>query len=371
MQKLLLLITPVIALSCSSASDFSFDCENKSRIDLQIQNIDLQRVDLPEFKTSMIGETIIGGDKLYYADKKLRSVYEITPSIDSCRRVLRAGHSNREYEGGIDAFYYSKDRDFRILCDCWITVFDLDSISMIQKSDFVIYSNPVPEEDFEAHAGTYSLLYDQLRAKEYNDTLYLSIAGNHPLWNMYIPGYFKNTRIIKGIPLLQKDGHFTLGRLSPTTKKQSGKRQFFMFDFDMDEAGNFYVSYDLDSLIYKFDHQFNIVESWGNAGRDMDFSEHKALPSLTNFKKSYEEERKKSHYRKICRVGEYTFRTYAKRLSATTDGLQIYRKNALIADVDIPRNIDIIGKIGDYYYSNVIGDESSADAKMWFYKFKL
>jgi len=100
----------------------------------------------------------------------------------------------------------------------------------------------------------------------------------------------------------------------------------------------------------------------------MDKSEHRAMDFET-YKKQRDAERKKAHYRKIKCVGDYTFRSYVKSVSAPYDGLQIYNGTTLVADVDVPKGLNVIGKIGDYYYSEVLGDEETM--KLWIYRFRL
>lgn len=367
MKKLLLTACVGFLFACSSETDFSFDAPNRSVRALRQHPPVLERIPLPDVETSGIGMTMVGDDKLYFADKKVQSVYEFDPANGSARKVLGFGRSKREFAGGINAIYYAGDDLFRIVSDCWLATFKRDSIGFLEQSHFFTLQKDESDSEIYAKADKYTYLYDKLRAREYNDTLYLSIAGNHPMMNMYIPGYFRKARIIEGIPLAKGKSNFVMGRLSPGLADQKGKRQFFMFDFDLDAEGNFYVTYELDSLIYKFDHDFRIVETFGNAGRDMDFTEHRTLVS-SEFKAAYVSERKKAHYRSIRRVGDYTFRSYAKRTDAATDGLQIYFRNELIADIDTPRGMDLVGKIGDEYYSNLL---STDDDRLAGYRLKL
>ena len=63
------------------------------------------------------------------------------------------------------------------------------------------------------------------------------------------------------------------------------------------------------------------------------------------------------------------FRTYKKGEQEISDGLQIYNTNKLIADVDIPKNMRVMGYIAPYYYSYVISDEDQET--MILYRFKL
>ena len=68
-------------------------------------------------------------------------------------------------------------------------------------------------------------------------------------------------------------------------------------------------------------------------------------------------------------IDNYIFRSYVKSLTAECDGLQIYDGKTLIADVEVPKGLNVIGKIGDWYYSELVRDEPSM--KMWVYRFRI
>ena len=110
------------------------------------------------------------------------------------------------------------------------------------------------------------------------------------------------------------------------------------------------------------------MQCWGYAGEDMNFGEHKWL-SENAFKQDSPDERHKAHYRKIKCIDNYIFRSYVKSLTAECDGLQIYDGKTLIADVEVPKGLNVIGKIGDWYYSELVSDELSM--KMWVYRFRI
>lgn len=367
----LLSILAITVVSCED--DYSFECPNNSKTNIQYDSIQISKVELSDFETCTFGITEVVGDKIYFADKQFKTVHEFDTDGKLIRKVLGAGRSRREHSSIIEHFYYSPEKGCFIILDNGnqLYTYDLDSVGMIiretksfYKKGGALYSNMAEKSE------SYSVLYDKLRFRDYEGMLYMSVAGNHPLFNMFIPGYFSDARIIRGVSLKKGDNTtIILGRMSPETHEHQSRKQFFMFDFDLDEDGTFFVNYELDSLIYKLDTKGDVIGSFGNEGRDLDFDEHSNL-SQDQYRDEYTDERKyKSYYKMIRKIGDYTFRTYQKRMNSTTDGLQIYDGEILVADVDVPKGIDVVNRIGDYYYSAVMYDDTSE--KSYVYKFKF
>jgi len=150
-----------------------------------------------------------------------------------------------------------------------------------------------------------------------------------------------------------------------------GKYYSSYFSYDIDTDGNFYVSFEPDSLIYKFDHHFKPLKTFGIAGDEMN-TKYTETKSIEQFKKLFHSERKTHGYYTWIEYVDETdllFRAYQKGVHAATDGLQIYQDGVLIADVNVPKGMYIEGYIEPWYYSNAIIDEM--DETMKVYRFKI
>jgi len=66
---------------------------------------------------------------------------------------------------------------------------------------------------------------------------------------------------------------------------------------------------------------------------------------------------------------EILFRSYKKSGDSPYDGLQIYHKNVLIGDIDVPEDFVVKGYIEPYYYSSADIDIEKGEIKI--YRFKL
>ena len=367
MKNLIYIIALACLFGCGGNNQFE-EIENCSKKEIRFNSLDVEKLLVPDFPTSTIGFSVLQGDAIYFGDQNKREVFEYIPECDSVRKVLGYGRGPREIDTGIDAMTYNGD-ELCIVSDIVISKYKMDSTGWFNRSSqFVAWIKRSDDGDMAERPDTYTKLYPKLRCREHNDTVYVSIAGNHPLFNPFIPGYFDKTRLIKGIPLQKQSKEFIFGQFSPQMKEQKGRYSFFMFDFDTDAEGDIYVTGELDSLIYKYDHTFRAVQCWGYAGEDMNFGEHKWL-SESAFKQDSPDERHKAHYRKIKCIDNYIFRSYVKSLTAECDGLQIYDGKTLIADVEVPKGLNVIGKIGDWYYSELVSDEPSM--KMWVYRFRI
>lgn len=142
-------------------------------------------------------------------------------------------------------------------------------------------------------------------------------------------------------------------------------------NYDIDQNGNFYVTYEADSLIRQYDNDYNELKCFGYAGIDMDLN-YKTITTLEESRKNWRNERlTKGYYNWLEYVDEtgLLFRSYQKGETRSTDGLQIYKDGVLIGDVSVPKGLKVMGYIAPYYYSYVIPNEEKEF--MYLYRFKL
>ena len=97
---------------------------------------------------------------------------------------------------------------------------------------------------------------------------------------------------------------------------------------------------------------------------------------IDNYKecrKNYRSEREtKGYYYWIEYVDEtgLLFRSYKKQ-SGTLDGLQIYKEGIMIADINVPKGLRVMGYIAPYYYSYIIPQLAENDDSLILYRFKM
>ena len=167
------------------------DCSKK---DIRFNSLDVEKLLVPDFPTSTIGFSVLQGDAIYFGDQNQREVFEYIPECDSVRKVLGYGRGPREIDTGIDAMTYNGD-ELCIVSDIVISKYKMDSTGWFNRSSqFVAWIKRSDDGDMAERPDTYTKLYPKLRCREHNDTVYVSIAGNHPLFNPFIPGYFDKAR---------------------------------------------------------------------------------------------------------------------------------------------------------------------------------
>ena len=140
---------------------------------------------------------------------------------------------------------------------------------------------------------------------------------------------------------------------------------FAFASFDIDKNGSFYVCFELDSLLYKYDKDLNQVATYGFAGKNMnlDYKEYKETEEVKSVHDFMDKERNsKGYYNWIEHIDEKNIllRFYKRGDCDMNDGMQLYRNNILIADVDIPKGYRYAGYAFNeiYLYKIDILDEN-------------
>ena len=130
------------------------------------------------------------------------------------------------------------------------------------------------------------------------------------------------------------------------------------------------INFEADSTIYRCSIDGNPKSAFGVAGRgmDQDYLNTKGFNEQTI--KNYMVNRStKGYYHKMTAVGNKLFRSYIRGVAAENDGLQIYDKDVLIGDVDVPKGFSVAGEINGMFYSEIIADADSGE--MYCYRFRL
>jgi len=225
------------------------------------------------------------------------------------------------------------------------------------RSETCFIAWPVPDDKrslFERDDFYNQLNYDHIIIIPHKDRIYFNVLVDADEFNISHHDYYCNARIL--IEVDMQDGTIlrTFGRLSPEIKYMSA---FWHFQYDIDENGYFYLSFEPDHLIYVYDNDYNIIYSFGHAGRDMNMDHLQLTLDETYMRRATVERKDKGHYTSIKKIGDYVFRTYKTGSPANVDRLQIYHGTTLIADVDVPPDFAVLGYIAPYYYSHFVGDE--------------
>ena len=346
--------------------------------DIKISGLELETIKLDSIQSSYVGYSKIINDSIYFTDKMFCKVYKFDKEGVFYNTFLRKGKGPKEIPiGQIQGFtstdnneylFFGASYDISVFNNNWERINTLQINWQINNSRSEMMKNPSPEM-----TGLYAPSYYKLILRTYNNNLYFPISSQSPNFNFVNSKlYYEQGRILAKMDI--KTGKVTklLGRYSPFYKDYEFLGQFSLINFDITKNGEFYVSYEPDSLIYYYDKDFTIKKVFGFNGRNMNVH-YDEVGTINEFQNNLEKQRK------LC--GFYTyleyidergllFRNYQKGSHADTNGLQIYKNGIFIGDVDVPVGFKkIIGYIHPYFYSNIIIDEKNENMKI--YRFKL
>jgi len=239
-----------------------------------------------------------------------------------------------------------------------------------QNVDEVRESDTPDPNEFSLYTLDYENLTLRADSKNY---LYIPIYAENPRFNAFSSSrYYEEGRILAKLDLKEGKIEQVLGKRSAEYLKYKYLGHHATFSYDIDGKDNFYIGHEIDSIIYKYDNDFNLIGKFGFAGKAMD-QNYKEVPEfdLRLLREAYGKDRPTRgyyHYVEYIDDQNLLFRSYTKGGSSTVDGLQIYKNESLIADVHVPKGLVVRGYIAPYFYGESILEN---DEDLQLYRFKL
>lgn len=337
-------------------------------VDISVDSIEIETVSVDSIDNcSYTGYSGVADGSLFYFDSVLAYLYTISESGTVEKRQLGLGKSAKELplKNAMQICYDADGHSFDILGGTYdLYIYEKD------KKPRRLDMKPEGNEASYASSTAYTF-WDEVVMASDKDNVYFNVLGN----NEKVDIFHRNDYLDKAAVMMKvskSTGKMTpIGGYSDFYKKNKDKVKHLPYCyFDTDGNGGFYFTYQVDSLVYHYDKDFNLVEKFGRQGRDMYMKLSDPGSTEESFVKAFMEDKDKvGHYYWIKRYGEYLFRSYFKSKDSQTDGLQIYKDGVLIGDVDVPHGFRIAGKCKGYFVSEIQFDEKSG--AMSFYRFKL
>jgi hypothetical protein len=380
----------IILLSCLVAMLFS--CEQKLQQkkkarhqfskNIQFDSIDLNLVSLSKFNTSFVGNFHINEEYIAFLDKKYGKIFHFNAKGELLDEYLGRGNSPFEINTAyIDGYLPLKNGNHLFLGSSFDLHFHSgDNFERI-KSVFLKWEG---EQDIEkvrsssepdvTQFALYTLDYQNLLLREgENGQIYIPIYGETQYFNgLNSDFYYKEGKILARMDVEAGKITEVIGNRSLRYLENKYLPHHASFSYDIDSLYNFYISHEIDSLIYKYNQDYELISAFGVKGSEMNtnYTEIKDFePKL--FKKLYFNERPKlgwySHIEFIDELG-LLFRSYKKGEHSEFDGLQIFKNETLIADLKVPKGFIVKGYIKPYVFGEVISENSET---LNLYKFKL
>ena len=349
-----------------------FSCNNPKTgvgdycADITVHELALETVSIDSIENcSYTGFSGTCNDSLYFMDEQLSYYYTISQEGKIGSRKLGLGRSSQELPTHPMGVSYN----------------DLSGelVTMGGTYDGYVYDGKVRKfrmqtegsKDSYASSSAYTL-WDYVTMRNEKSYMYYNVICDTKTTclNSSNKDYFAKAAIIMKVNLT--DGKMTpIGHYPDFYVENQGKvKQLPYYYFDLDDDGGFFMTFQADSLIYHYDSDFKLLDTFGFKGRDMDTKYSNPGNNDKDFAKAIRTDQEhKGYYTWLERVGDYIFRSYQKSSKATTYGLQIYKGGTLIGDVDVPRGFKVAGKVGDYFVSHIVIDEEAQ--KLYFYRFKI
>ena len=343
--------------------------KNESSKSIKIDSLNLNLIEYPDLKSSSLSGFIrLNEGNINFIDQRFGWIYKFDLNGKLVSKHLGQGEGpfelNTAFVDGVvnlnnndwlfmgssfDIHIHSKDDLERKL------LFTLGWVGNSNYADVRGSKTPNPEE-----FALYTLDYQNLTLrKDSNDNVYIPIYGESNNFNGFQNDrYYKEGRILAKLSLKTGKVEELLGNRSKEYLEYKYVGQHAYFSYDISKKDNFYVSHEIDSLIYVYDKNFKPLYTFGNEGLNMDKNYYE-VPyfNMKEIKKAiFDSKPTKGWYSHVEYIDEYDllFRSYKKNEKDKYDGLQIYKSNKLIADIEVPKNFKVIGSHGNRFYSDAI-----------------
>lgn len=378
----LLVFVLLLFVGCQSEQESGYFTQSANSVsDIQFESLELDSFYLEDVQSSLGGVLVMDGDKLNFVDYQFGRVYQFDTDGNFIELVIERGRGPSELpRGGITFYnqlpdgghlfvgssydYYVFNADYERLQDSMIR-FQQD------KPVEYLHNNPTPEDH-----RSYNLAYYMGDVRAAGDVAFLPLLGGEPQYTAFsftTDLFAEEARILASMNLETGEVDRIFGRLSPVYAQNPPARLFSFFFYDMTDDETLAISYAADPNIYLFSTDFEHLVTFGSDGRDMDMDfEDYSNVSERDFEDFLVRQwRSKDVFSSVTFIPETNllFRGYTRRADPDMDGLQIYRDNVLIADVDIPNMLKVIGYHDGWYYTDAEINEREETKKV--YRFRL
>lgn len=332
-----------------------------------LDSIAVDSIDVVVPNSSYAGFDNMHGDRIFFADKYFCWVYEFDKDGRQVARHVGQGRAPHEISLKEVMGYGVSPRGEHYFVGSARDVYVFDPAFTTQRR-LSFLPDPAGARDKEVfeRSDFYSPDYDNMIVREHKGTLLFNVTGGDEQSNISHRNYYTNSRIIMAVDADKGNVTDIMGRISPAVKYMSA---FWRHQYDIDDDGNFFVSFEADPVIYVYNNRFDLRHAFGHIGRGMN-SDYDELSAGREYGAlSAKEREEKGYYTSIRTIGDYVFRTYKTGGNMKNDRMQIYRDMTLVGDVAVPRDAAVMGYIAPYYYFHILADENKETLTL--YRFRL
>lgn len=324
----------------------------------------------------------MANDELLFLDMLRTEVRPILPNYQLGRPYLTQGDGPNQVPNFQS--FYSLGKEHLFISGWTYFIYD-SNWKMKQKGAFQFYTNDQlneimnnPRADM---AAVYEFKYYEQEPILTKDQLLVKIESSNPKFNFVMHrDYYQHARIAAMVNLNTGKIVEMLGRKPPKYLEYNFIPHHDHHYWDKTEAGQVFVSYEPDSLIYICDEKLKPIKAFGTSGIQMNTDYYEVNTVLDYDSYWYPSYTRKGYYKHIhvLENGKWVLRTYnqgtsdplAKGYGDNPKRLQVYKDYKLILDAPVPSFFKVIGERDGYIYADGSA-ENPENEEIIIYRFRL
>ncbi|GHB44842.1 hypothetical protein [Mongoliitalea lutea] len=371
-----------VFLGCSDEKKPAYNGEEVNYIpkqELSIGAITIDTLMNDSLMFSGLGQWIVFNDSLIFFDKRQNLVYVFSEDLMHTSTYLGKGDGPNLINSAVQSLTVFGDYlavlgssyDYYLINKHW----EIERKGMLDFNHEQIPYNQLMNQPNPDNVGIYEVLYEHLKfGHDYKGNLVFSIASTHPSFNyIWHEDFYKKGRIL-GIAS-PNDGKVSVkGTYSAIYQEYKFLSTLIGAPFSYIDASTYIQGYEVDSVLYKLDDSGKMHFAFGIPGKEMNIAYESFKPEdIDEFDARWSLDRNRSsYYHSLDFVEEsgLLFRGYSKS-NTVSDGLQIYKNDTLIGDVDVPKGFRFVGYKAPYYYGSFTYNPDREDDFLQILRFKL
>lgn len=218
----------------------------------------------------------------------------------------------------------------------------------------------------------YSYPFNNFNSFLIGDEVYMNMDSQHPRFNYLqtTEKFLNQARHVARINLKTEKVQMLVTGFPEIYHKKTYK--YFaqsLVNLFVNDDKTMIVNFEADSTIFICNTAGIPIRGFGRSGEGMDI-DYKEVHSTADQEQYYSNRNEKGYYGHLYydEKNKRIFRSYIRGGSSVDEGLQIYEDECLTADIKVPLGFIVAGKIGEYYYSNILTKD---DGSLIVYKFRI
>ncbi len=360
----------VIGLSgCARKDAQSSDADESNMRNIKMGTLQLDSIPVDYFEASMDSYLCMERDTIFLFDKKFSWVMRFSKDGKLVDKVLHKGQGPKEINMDIQDYCFADSSLYILDSGLGITRYTSNyerkerlQIDCDRNREEVSYENPL----------RYSTSDLAPILKSAGNYFYRNAVAYQGMIEDFLSDtkkYFQNVHIL--LKINKKTGKMerVIGNYPPFYEQKHAA--FMEVYYDIDPQNQFYVSFEMDSSIYCYDANFELLYTFGGQGKNMtaydkSYSMETLLQERMNIRNKYSY----YHHLKYLPELDMLFRSYTRPNDEKQDGLQIYQGKTLIADVSVPKKMYVLGYSAPYVYVTSGLDEMSESFALYRFEIK-